>query len=528
LSDTKSENLSIKKEGTSEPGTPYMPEDNEKTEVSLAEPLNAETVLHKPNEKTQVEEEELNEEKEKTLVEDGGQQPEFNKMEPLSILSYDLNLSDDFSSLVNQFKDLKVSPIESKTLQNQNVMQDLMNKVEEKVQLEPIIVSATDNSRLKSSVNNTPTTPRAMEEAMVQSRRGSVSSKRSQKSTKSGRSGKSGKSTKSARRQQNEKKLQHQQPKQPQKYVERSYDEMMRIPDIYERLAFYEKTLHLCLEAESPISKWRKYNNEKGKPQPLLEGYVPPVRTPEMFHVDNNFGSMSSTFSGSISMFLKKAGSQSTSKKHGFVDNKSILLSSSQNYTAPNRNVNQHYYGTPQMSPSTGLFGRSFSRLNLSRSTQIPRNDQQLKMGTPSRMAPPMMHNRVGSSPRKASISHVLSPLSMDYKHQQQLFSTSSSIHTPRSSASTPTSLGSSSNSTMDSNRGDSTGDINPGLSYMMNILPQIDVRILQNALDEAKGDPMVAISIAVGQSKKAGLGNHQDMKPFKNSNRRYNRAIRH
>lgn len=510
-----------------------MPEDTEKTEVVLAEPLNPDTVLHKPNEKTQIEEE-PDQEKEKTLVEEEKdteeqeKQSECTKMEPLSILSYDLNLSDDFSSLVDQFKDLKVLPTEIKTLQTQNVMQDLMNSVEEKVQLEPILVSAIDNSRFKSSACSTPTTPRAMEEIMERSRRGSVSSRRSQKSTKSGRScrsGKSSRSTKSGRKHQNEKKLHQQPPKQPQKYVERSYDEMMRIPDIYERLAFYEKTLHLCLEAESPISKWRKYNKEKGKPQPLQEGYIPPVRTPEMSHIDNNFGSMSSSFSGSISMLLKKASSQSTSKRHGFVENKSTLLSSSQNYTAPNRNANQHYYGTPQMSPNTGLFGRSFSRLNLSRSTQIPRNDQHLKMATPPRMTPSMMHNRVGSSPRKPSINHLLSPLSMDYKHQQQ--PNSSSLHTPRSSTSTPTSFGSNSNSTMGSNRGDSAGDISGGLNYMMNILPQIDVRILQESLDEAKGDPMVAISLAVSQSKKIGLGKHQDMKPFKESNRRYKKSTR-
>lgn len=36
----------------------------------------------------------------------------------------------------------------------------------------------------------------------------------------------------------------------------------------------------------------------------------------------------------------------------------------------------------------------------------------------------------------------------------------------------------------------------------MMNVLPQIDIRMLQNALNEAKGDPMVAISIAVSTSK--------------------------
>ncbi|KAG1068086.1 hypothetical protein G6F42_026421 [Rhizopus arrhizus] len=135
---------------------------------------------------------------------------------------------------------------------------------------------------------------------------------------------------------------------------------MMRIPDIYERLAFYEKTLELCLKEESPFASWCKSNQQKGKPEPLLEGYVPPARllSPETPH-HNDFGSMSSTFSGSISMFLKKAtiSTPSVSKRHLPMDNNG--------------------YGTPYIqNNSSSIFGRSISRLNLSRSTQIPRDAQ--------------------------------------------------------------------------------------------------------------------------------------------------------
>ncbi|CAO0791906.1 unnamed protein product [Mucor circinelloides] len=432
--------------GTSSiPGTPTSIEkEDEKTQV---EP----PIVHqKPNEKE--EDEQPLPQQEKTLVEQQQQYKQEPKSssstkietEPLSILSYDLNLSDDFSSLVDQFKDLKVSPVEIKKLQQQNVFKDLIEKMEEeKVQLDPVIISVTD----KKPPSFTTT----------RSRRTSVSSKRSQKSSKS---------SKSARRLQNEKKQfkQHQSTAgtstspapQPQKYIQRSFDEMMRIPDIYERLAFYEKTLDLCLKAESPFASWCKSNQQKGKPEPLLEGYVPPARllSPETPH-HNDFGSMSSTFSGSISMFLKKAtiSTPSVSKRHLPMDNNG--------------------YGTPYIqNNSSSIFGRSISRLNLSRSTQIPRK-------------------KPGMQKQQQALG--LSPLSINYSSSSSTYTA-----TPRSTSSTPTSFGST--STINS-RGEST-TINSELAYMMNVLPQIDMRILQNALNEAKGDPMVAISIAVSTSK--------------------------
>ncbi|EPB83030.1 hypothetical protein HMPREF1544_10213 [Mucor circinelloides 1006PhL] len=453
--------------GTSSiPGTPTSIEkEDEKTQV---EP----PIVHqKPNEKE--EDEQPLPQQEKTLVEQQQQYKQEPKSssstkietEPLSILSYDLNLSDDFSSLVDQFKDLKVSPVEIKKLQQQNVFKDLIEKMEEeKVQLDPVIISVTD----KKPPSFTTT----------RSRRTSVSSKRSQKSSKS---------SKSARRLQNEKKQfkQHQSTAgtstspapQPQKYIQRSFDEMMRIPDIYERLAFYEKTLDLCLKAESPFASWCKSNQQKGKPEPLLEGYVPPARllSPETPH-HNDFGSMSSTFSGSISMFLKKAtiSTPSVSKRHLPMDNNG--------------------YGTPYIqNNSSSIFGRSISRLNLSRSTQIPRYDHPIASPSTQRFHP---KNKVYSKKpgmQKQQQALGLSPLSINYSSSSSTYTA-----TPRSTSSTPTSFGST--STINS-RGEST-TINSELAYMMNVLPQIDMRILQNALNEAKGDPMVAISIAVSTSK--------------------------
>lgn len=441
-----------------------MEKEDEKTQI---EP----PVIHqKPNEKTEDEPPQ----QEKTLVEHPQPQTASStktETEPLSILSYDLNLSDDFSSLVDQFKDLKVSPIEIKKLQQQNVLKDLIDKMEEeeKVQLDPVIISVTDKK--PPSLTTTTTT---------RSRRTSVSSKRSQKSSKS---------SKSARRLQNEKKQfkQHQSASaagtelpapQPQKYIQRSFDEMMRIPDIYERLAFYEKTLDLCLKAESPIASWCKSNQLKGKPEPLLEGYVPPARllSPEMAH-HSDFGSMSSTFSGSISMFLKKAtiSTPSATKRHLPMDHNG--------------------YGTPYIQSNNGssIFGRSISRLNLSRSTQIPRYDYPIASPASHRFHPKNKIYSKKSGLQKQQQAPGLSPLSIDYSSSSSTYTA-----TPRSTSSTPTSFGST--STINS-RGEST-TINSELAYMMNVLPQIDMRILQNALNEAKGDPMVAISLAVSASK--------------------------
>lgn len=541
---------------------------NEKTE------LEPEITLEKPNEKIEnlhsTEQEKLENETdeknantpventaEKTLVESVPPPQLQRQPEPLSIMSYDLNISDDFSSLLSHFKDLKVSPVEIKMTQRieekvQEVDDDtnshqrpvkpiqiasskVMSPIAPKMRssnkvLSPIspkarssnkILSPTSprsrTNRLQASPGKTrsiisPTTPKlsnnssrfnnnsfVMTESSTRSRRTSVSSKRSQRSSKSARS---------ARKLLNEKKLQQQKQEQQIKqtstsqiYVERSYDEMMRITDIYERLVFYEKTLDLCLKAESPITKWSKENQAKGKPQPMLEGYVPPARSfsPEVPISENSFGNVSSTFSGSISMLLKKAGSQNPNKRHSILENRSFLLPSS-SYTAQTPSNHRHGGG------GSGLFGRSISRLNLSRSTQIPRYDNQIKTPVSIRLTPLYQNgNRVAniSSPMKKRstlnvMNNSLSPLRMDLTKIDDA-SDKISPGTPKSSASTPNSFGS--GTTVVNSQGEFTTQ-NSALNYMINILPQIDTSILQNALNEAKGDPMLAISIAVTNNK--------------------------
>jgi hypothetical protein len=510
--------------------SPVIISPEEKTELVLAEPLTKETILQKPDEKTEVEEEKkvteaVEEDKktaepaveEKILVE---ATPTPSQQAPLTILSYDLNLSDDFSSLLTQFKEIKVSPIDINMFKKQQTFMDVAPKDDkEKIQVD-VTLTNMKNGAVPTPVATTPKfsnsfllndfPSNASSSGKSRSRRTSVSSKTSKKSQRSAKSAKSAKSTRSARRLQNEKKLQQQQKQekqqQPQKYVERSYDEMMRIPDIYERVAFYEKTLDLCLKADSPISNWCKSNKEKGKPQPLLEGYVPPIRllSPEVPMSENTFGNMSTTFSGSISMFLKKAGggSQSISKKNSVLENKSFLVPSS-SYT-PQTPSNYSLTG------SSGVFGRSMSRLNLSRTTQIPRYDKNPIMIPAATRLAPLYNNRVSladipSTPKKRSsintMNKALSPLNMDYNNHNHR----DSLRTPKSSSSTPSSFGS---TTTINSQGEFTNQ-SSALNYMVNVLPQIDLRILQNALDEAKGDPMVAISIAVSQNKLAAHNHH-------------------
>lgn len=105
----------------------------------------------------------------------------------------------------------------------------------------------------RSFLNEQPMQPSSR--PVTQSRRGSISSKKSSQSIKSAR-------------RHNEKKASQ----AAQKYIPRTYEEMMRIPDVYERIVFYEKTLDLCLRTESPITHWSQFMSTRGKPKALEEG----------------------------------------------------------------------------------------------------------------------------------------------------------------------------------------------------------------------------------------------------------------
>ncbi|KAI8069996.1 hypothetical protein BC940DRAFT_317952 [Gongronella butleri] len=95
------------------------------------------------------------------------------------------------------------------------------------------------------------------------------------------------------------------------KYYARSYEEMMYIPDISERIRFYEKTYQQCMAAPSVMYAWVQRMKAKGKPTPLCEGYTPPPRPvlvpsgSSVFKGRVDHGSLS--FNGSISMVFRKA-----------------------------------------------------------------------------------------------------------------------------------------------------------------------------------------------------------------------------
>ncbi|ORZ13489.1 hypothetical protein BCR42DRAFT_439201 [Absidia repens] len=107
-------------------------------------------------------------------------------------------------------------------------------------------------------------------------------------------------------------------PKRPvtAKYHARTYDEMMRIPDIHERIQFYDKTYQLCLRADSALASWVNKSKSKGVPKPMLEGYVPPPRPipsstsyMSLGRSDSKYFKMNTSLSGSISMILRKGNS---------------------------------------------------------------------------------------------------------------------------------------------------------------------------------------------------------------------------
>ncbi|KAL0091233.1 hypothetical protein F4703DRAFT_1409496 [Phycomyces blakesleeanus] len=55
-------------------------------------------------------------------------------------------------------------------------------------------------------------------------------------------------------------------------YHPRSYAEMMRIPNVYERIVFYEKTFDLCMQANSALSAWSTRVRQQGIPIAMRQG----------------------------------------------------------------------------------------------------------------------------------------------------------------------------------------------------------------------------------------------------------------
>ncbi|KAI9470687.1 MAG: hypothetical protein EXX96DRAFT_585402, partial [Benjaminiella poitrasii] len=496
----------------------------------------------------------LHQKEDKTLVE-----PILKLPKPISICK--LNLSDDFSLLVNQFQTLKVSPDEIKTfdLQPQHNIENEKTQVKEE---EKDNNNNTKKEEDKSFLNQhqspaafSSQLPLKIPKKSSRRRTSSVSSKRSQKSTKSNKSTKSVKSSTHKKKQQQKNLLVH----QPQEYyIRRSYDEMMRIPDIYERLSFYENTLDLCLKEVSPIAKWVQQNKTKGKPEALMEDYsLSSTRIRRERLVSSSSGyfrqtngnnaststlsSMGFILSGSISTFLKKkvSANHSTpvttkscfSKPHNN-NNKSSIIVPCPSYSADKTNAANN---------NSNLFGRSISRFNNISTNRLSTYNGYQQPSFPKKYnfdshAPPIsyaqpLNNSNNNTNRIASLSNKRPPTktlltSLSTKDYQSYLLPSanrshmSQQHTSKSSTSTPNSdssgysfgrSGSMANLNYHrdpnyANSSPTTTTTGKALEYIVSVLPQVDISILQTALNEAQGDPMAAISIAVSHNKQAHI----------------------
>ncbi|KAI8367033.1 hypothetical protein BD560DRAFT_399939, partial [Blakeslea trispora] len=243
---------------------------------------------------------------------------------------------------------------------------------------------------------------------------------------------------------------------------------------------------------------------QKGKPEPLLGSYMPPARTPEISRSNNSSSYLDQSLSnnsnpglsGSISMFLKKAMSGSGNLQQYPTPKVKPLVA---NTTFPKT---QHYVSTPQISTGgSGIFGRSISRLSINptRSAQLPRYTQPMK---PYNRLAPILNNRVGTAQAKKQnlkSSVTLTPIITSRSNRHIPMPSL----TPKSSASSPHPFLGADFSRLPSFANDSMRHNYPeGIDYLVTVLPQIDVRILQKALEEAHGDSMLAISIAVSLSK--------------------------
>ncbi|KAI9493676.1 hypothetical protein BDB00DRAFT_906490 [Zychaea mexicana] len=383
--------------------------------------------------------------------------------------------------------------------------------------------------------------------------RSSISSRRSRRLSTLSK-----KSSKSSRYFPKQLKEEHQQQQQQSdasvKYHARTYDEMMRVPDIRERIAFYDRTYKQCMRADSKLSSWVKQAKEKGLPKPMTEGYVPPPRpaSPEIQPTPT----MSSSLSGSISMFLRKA-------------------SVSNSVTMPRRAA---FSGeTPKPSLSRLFLPTSISRLSLSRSSRpkiMPYADdiespqqqnrpcQQPKSKPSSTATTKKQHQkqprpsidstmstaastaatsrwrgsiRLSTSSRRSSTESLpsASPLSISSSVSSRLsrtlrkascdtvlpsnerpsiptFPQHHRYHPPQPAAAAPAPL--------------PPRTIKPieqgpeaALNELCNVLPQLDRRVVQEYLTESGGDPMVAITLAMSQHKKVVSNSNTDNKRNKN-----------
>ncbi|KAI7851319.1 hypothetical protein BDC45DRAFT_516275 [Circinella umbellata] len=338
-------------------------------------------------------------------------------------------------------------------------------------------------------------------------------------------------------------------------YHPRSYAEMMRVPNTRERIAFYERTFKQCIRANSKLSLWIKQTKEKGLPKPMTEGYTPPTRpvSPEIQPTPT----MSSSLSGSISTFLRKA-------------------SVSNSVTLPRRAAFSSE--TPKPSLSRLFLPTSMSRLSLSRSSRpkiLPYNatvgvdddndhiDSSQQHNSPYQQPKTASNKRQSQKPPRPSIE-CASANTRRWRGSLRLSASSSrrtsteSLPTISSPLSTTSSASSklSRRTTLRKASCDTVLQINErsciptyeqqqiglkqkkslstlppprkikpveqgpdaALNELCNVLPQLDRKVLHEYLDEAGGDPMVAITLAMSQYKKVPTNSNDDTNNINNN----------
>ncbi|KAG1053228.1 hypothetical protein G6F43_004683 [Rhizopus delemar] len=237
--------------------------------------------------------------------------------------------------------------------------------------------------------------------------------------------------------------------KPKQRYIRRTFEEMMRIPDIFERLSFYEKTLDACLAVESPIARWIKFMSTRGKLLALEEGHVP-VPRPKPRPECPSYGS-SLFFTGSLSHIWRKAtGSQAFPLRDNPTEN------------TPSRLPSASGSGLKRSVSILGAFGTHRTTHRQDRPKSIRHRANSVHRRPIERSLISVIH----SSFIKSSPSRTFKP---------DAFKDISKKHLSK-------------------------------LNYMVTVLPHEDVGGILEAFEEANGDTVHAISIVMNKKQHAGI----------------------
>ncbi|KAI7883321.1 hypothetical protein K492DRAFT_192708 [Lichtheimia hyalospora FSU 10163] len=543
---------------------------NNQVETSTSKKRDSKTLIFQPDEKTFVED---TEDTGKILVESLTTSPAATAGTSLDQVS--IRFSNDFSSLVDHFSALRerldsekwttndekaLVDLSGNSSSNANASRSLQEEalidkrsketqvnqheqcnVQDKLQVESddnhtptsstsqpaILVIANDNTpsmypSIESQshhyyhqhMHSMPTSPLSACIATPKSRMSTTSRRSRRPSTLSKKSSKSSRYF-----------AKHKKESTTVEYTARSYDEMMRIPDPRERLAFYEKTFKQCIRADSKLTSWMKRVKEKGLPTPMTEGYKPPPRPRTPDEAEQSKGTLhgngsTSSLSGSISMFLKKASASSTLGRRTFGET------------------------TPRPSMSRLFLPTSLSRLSLSKSSRQPKVAPEHEPPLPDydfnryKRPPPPMSGAAQKPPRPAATMSATTSSSMGtnrwrtsannnhasrHKKTKKKRSTDSMSSTTTSTTTSPARSISSSfsklsrlshrqsvatlNSTtikskqQEQYHGESSVDA--VVAEMCNTLPHMERRVIEEYLAEAGGDQMVAITLAMSQLKR-------------------------